>query len=499
MSQTPSPAAAPDVFPPVTSDQWTHLVERELKGTPTSSLTIHNREGYRLRPVYGLDDQPPGVDQPPGAAPFLRGPLPVDVVPAAIPHIVLQRHVDSDLAALHDAVTEDITGGVTGLWLDLRACSIGSPAQLESVLAGIDVQTLRRLALDGCSDGAGRLTMVRNWLVSRDVPPAQVALGLRLDPLGSLARDGALPGSLDSALDNLADAVSACLDGLPAALPITLTAQPIHDAGGSLLHSIGWLLANGAFVLRSLEARGLPPSQVAPRIELHLPLGRDVFSGIAAVRALRVCWTKLLGACGLASPPPARVHADCSRTAASPKDPWVNALRNTSQVFAGMLAGADAITCAPWDAPLGLPESGSRRLARNTHFVLGEEAHLSRIADPAGGSYHVEDLTAELARAGWAALRSIEARGGAAEALSSGWIKKRLDSVWEERVQEIVLKRERITGVSAFPNSAEIVPERRPVPRVDTSDLGGLRIEPLPLRTDTEAWTTTDTLSKGAR
>ena len=499
MSQTPSPAAAPDVFPPVTSDQWTQLVERELKGEPTSSLTTHNREGYRLRPVYGLSDQPPGVDQPPGSAPFRRGPLPVDAVPDAVPHIVLQRHVDTDLAALHEAVMEDVDGGVTGLWIDLRASGITEAIQLESVLAGVDVKTLRRLTLDGSSDGVRRLAMVQGWLLSRATPPAQIALGLRLDPLGTLARDGVLPGSLESALDNLAETVRVCLNDLPAALPITLTSQPIHDAGGSLLHSIGWLLANGAFVLRSLEDRGLPPHQVAPRIELHLPLGRDVFSGIAAVRALRVCWTKLLSACGLTSPPPARVHADCSRTAASPKDPWVNALRNTAQVFAGMLAGADAITCAPWDMPLGLPDSTSRRLARNTHFVLGEEAHLSRIADPTGGSYHVEDLTEELSRASWAALRSIEARGGAADALVSGWIKQRLDSVWEERVQEIQTKKERITGVSAFPNPSEEIPERRPAPRVNPSELDGLRIDPLPLRTDIEAWTTNDTLSKGSR
>lgn len=487
MSQTPSPAAPPDVFPVPTSDQWTARVERELRGASPASLFARTREGYRLQPVYRASDLPPGIDQAPGQAPFLRGPLPVTALPAAVPHVVLQRHVDDDPARLARAVRDDVDGGVTGLWLDLRASGIGSAGALNDVLGDLDVTALRRLALDGCSEGTGRLALVRDALAARGAPAAQVALSLRLDPLGMLARDGALPGTLEAALDVLAEATRACLQDLPAASPITLTAAPVHDAGGSLLHSIGWLLANGAFVLRELERRGLPAPRVAPRIELHLPLGPDVFSAIAAQRALRLTWTRLLTLCGLPTPPPARIHADCSRPSASTQDPWTNALRTTNQVFAGMLGGADAITAAPWDAPLGLPDEGALRLARNTHFVLGEEAHLGQIVDPAGGSFHVEDLTAELARAGWAALRSIDDHGGAADALLSGWIGRRLDSVWEERVHDFAHRKERLAGVTDFPNRRDPIPTRRPAPAVDTSGLTGVRIAALPFRPDEQA------------
>jgi len=489
MSQPPSPAASPDVFPATSSETWSDLVTRELKGASPESLFARTREGYRLQPVYRAEDLPGGIAQAPGVAPFLRGPLPVTDLPDAVTHVVLQRHMDDDLRELAAAVAEDVAGGVTGLWLDLRASGMSTPADLDAVLGDVDVRSLRRLALDGGTDGAERLQLGRDWLAAQSIECAEVALSLRLDPLGTLARDGVLPGSLDDAWDNLATVTRACLRDLPAALPITLTAAPIHDAGGSLLHSIGWLLANGAEVLRALEARGLSPATVAPRIELHLPLGRDVFSGIAAVRALRLAWTKLLRSCGLSSPPPARIHADCSSTAAMTRDPWVNALRTSGQVFAGVVGGADAITAAPWDAPLGIPDTHARRLARNTHFVLGEEAHIGRIVDPAGGSFHVEDLTAELARAGWAALRSIDAQGGAAAALCSGWIAERLSSVWDERAEQIAGKRERITGVSAFPNPNEQIPERRARPTVDLSSLSGLRIQALPTRNDSEPWT----------
>ena len=488
MSQTPSPAASPDVFSSASSDAWAELVRKELKGADPASLFAITRHGYRLQPVYRAEDLPPGIHGAPGEAPFLRGALPLDGVPAAVPHVVLQRHVDDDRDALRDAIAEDVAGGVTGLWIEPRL-GIGGPDGMEHVLGTVDVRGLRRLAVDGGSDGAGRLRMVRDWLSSRNIDPAEIALSLRVDPLGSLLRDGALPGSLDDALDNAADLVSTCLSDLPAALPLTLTAAPIHNAGGSLLHSLGWLLADAVWLLRGLEARGLHPSQVAPRIELHVPLGRDVFGGIAAIRALRLSWHRLLTLCGVDSPPPARVHADCSRVAAADQDPWTNALRTSTQVFAGMTGGADAITAAPWDLPLGVPASGPRRLARNTHFVLGEEAHVARITDPAGGSYHVEDLTAELARAGWAAMRSIEDEGGAAEALISGWIAHRLDSVWHERVSDANAHKEEVLGATIYPNPDEVVPARRPHPTVDVSHYEGVRIAPLPLRPDADAHT----------
>lgn len=487
MSTSSSPAASPDAFPAVTSDDWAALVRKELKGADPATLFAITRHGYRLQPVYRAEDLPAGIDHLPGNPPYLRGPLPIDGLPGARRHVALQRHVDANLEELQAAIAEDVDGGVDGLWLDLRASGIGSPAQLDAVLDGVDPRGLRRLAVDGCTDGDGRLEMVRNWLSTRDIDPAEVALSLRLDPLGSLARDGALPGSVIDALDNLAAMVRTCVEQLPAALPITLTAAPIHDAGGSLLHSIGWLMANGAWVLRGLEERGLAPARVAARIELHLPLGRDVFGGIAAIRACRLAWTRLLEACGVDHPPPARIHADCSRTAATTKDPWVNALRTTTQVFAGIVGGADAITAAPWDLPLGVPDRDGRRTARNTHFVLCEEAHLGRIVDPAGGSYHLEDYTAELARAGWAAMRSIEARGGADQALLSGWIGERLTSVWGERVQDIGDGKDAVLGTTIYPNPDEDVPVRRPHPVPDIGRLHGVRIDPLPFRPDEAA------------
>jgi methylmalonyl-CoA mutase len=143
-------------------------------------------------------------------------------------------------------------------------------------------------------------------------------------------------------------------------------------------------------------------------------------------------------------------------------DPWVNLLRTTVACFAAGVGGADVLTVQPFDAALGLPDSFSRRIARNTQSLLVEEGHLARVLDPAGGSWYVESLTDSLARAAWDWFTEIERAGGLVTALDSGLVRDRIAAAWEERSKRLATRADAITGVSEFPNLAEKLPEREP-------------------------------------
>src|SRR6476469_1462285 len=143
-------------------------------------------------------------------------------------------------------------------------------------------------------------------------------------------------------------------------------------------------------------------------------------------------------------------------------DPWVNLLRTTVACFAAGVGGADVVTVQPFDAALGLPDSFSRRIARNTQSLLVEEGHLARVLDPAGGSWYVESLTDSLATAAWDWFTEIEKAGGLVAALDSGLIRDRIAAAWEERSKRLATRADAITGVSEFPNLAEKLPDREP-------------------------------------
>jgi methylmalonyl-CoA mutase len=147
-------------------------------------------------------------------------------------------------------------------------------------------------------------------------------------------------------------------------------------------------------------------------------------------------------------------------------------LRTTVACFAAGVGGADVVTVQPFDAALGVPDSFSRRIARNTQNLLVEEGHLARVLDPAGGSWYVESLTEELAQAAWAWFTEIERAGGLAAALSSGLVRDRLAAAWEARAKRLARRADPITGVSEFPNLAEKLPEREPA--ADVRPSGGL-------------------------
>jgi methylmalonyl-CoA mutase len=146
------------------------------------------------------------------------------------------------------------------------------------------------------------------------------------------------------------------------------------------------------------------------------------------------------------------------------RDPWVNLLRTTIACFAAAVGGAEAITVAPFDAAIGLSDELARRIARNTQSVLHDESSLARVTDAAGGSWYIESLTDELARAAWSRFTAIERAGGALAALDDGTIEGLLATARNERADDVAHRRAPITGVSEFAFVDEVPVLRPPAP-----------------------------------
>jgi len=136
---------------------------------------------------------------------------------------------------------------------------------------------------------------------------------------------------------------------------------------------------------------------------------------LAKMRAARALWGRVCEASGVSVP--ARIEARSSRRMLSAADPWTNLLRLTAAGFGAGVGGADAVVLDPFDVLIETPTPLAQRQARNIQLILMEEAHLGRVADPAGGSWFVESLTRDLAEAGWAGFQAVEAGGGVVASL----------------------------------------------------------------------------------
>ncbi|MFI8931039.1 methylmalonyl-CoA mutase family protein [Streptomyces sp. NPDC053474] len=460
-------------FPDATHEQWQRLVEGVLRksgkdvsgAAAEEALSTALEDGLSTRPLYTARDAVADVGHP-GFAPFVRGGSAAGA--AATGWDVRQRHATSDPGSTNEAVLADLENGVTSLWLALGPDAL-PVSGLERALDGVYLD-LAPVALDA---GAAYEPAARAFLGLVDaagVAKSAVRGTLGADPLGYEARTGEELGA-DAAVE-LARLLGREYGGLRA---LVVDALPYHEAGGSAAQELGASLATGVAYLRLLTDAGLSLQEACAQLEFRYAATADQFLTIAKLRAARQLWARVAEACGDAGAGAQRQHAVTSPVMMARRDPWVNMLRTTVASLAAGVGGADAVTVLPFDHALGQPDAFARRIARNTSTILLEESHLSRVIDPAGGSWYVERLTAELADAAWAFFQGIERAGGQAAALRSGLLGERLAATWAERSRKLAKRREPITGVSEFPHLGEKPVEREPAPAGPTGGLPRVR------------------------
>jgi methylmalonyl-CoA mutase len=143
-----------------------------------------------------------------------------------------------------------------------------------------------------------------------------------------------------------------------------------------------------------------------------------------------------------------RLHVRTPRRNKSVYDRYTNLLRVTTEAMSAVVGGCDSLTVEPFGF--------DAHLAANVPRILKEESHLDAVADPAGGSYYVEELTDSLARNGWKLLQEVEAAGG--YAVSAGAIEKALAETRAARAQAYSSRRRALVGVNNYPNLTEKAP-----------------------------------------
>ncbi|MFC5290434.1 methylmalonyl-CoA mutase family protein [Actinokineospora guangxiensis] len=455
--------------PEATRAQWRELVAGVLRKTgdvpddvPVESLlTTRTYDGIDIAPLYTAEDADGATAGMPGLPPHTRGARPDGHI--ATGWDVRQRHADPGTTPA--TLLADLEHGVSSLWL--VAGESGIPiGRLGDVLADVYLD-LAPVTLDAGPEFADAAAELLRVHADKGVPAAETRGSLGADPIGHQARTGTAP-DLRAAAALAADAA-----GFPNLRVITVDGLPFHDAGGSDAQELGAAIAAGVAYLRALTGAGLSAERAAQQLEFRFAATADQFLTIAKLRAARRLWARVAEVSGFTAAQ--RQHAVTATAMLSKRDPWVNMLRATLGCFGAGVGGADAVTVLPFDAAIGLPDAFSRRIARNTQAVLLDESRLAGVIDPAGGSWYVEKLTDDLARAAWAWFTEIERAGGVVAALDSGLVAERLAETWERRRDNLAHRRDALTGISEFPNLGEKPVERPAAPPAPTGGLPVVR------------------------
>src|SRR3982751_70634 len=184
---------------------------------------------------------------------------------------------------------------------------------------------------------------------------------------------------------------------------ISISGYHMQEAGATQDLELAYTLADGVEYLRAGLAAGLDIDRFAPRLSFFWAIGMNFFMEIAKLRAARLIWAKLMKQEGA-------------------KDP----------------------------RSLPLPSDFSARIARNTQLFLQQESGTTRIADPWGGSFYVERLTAELAKKAWGHIQEVEELGGMAKAIEAGIPKLRIEEAAAKAQGRIDSGAQSIIGVNKY-------------------------------------------------
>jgi methylmalonyl-CoA mutase len=419
-------------FSPPPLEQWRALVQASLKGAPFEQLRSTTADGIVIEPLYHAEADAPTLAA--RAAPSNDPDRPWDLR-------AVVEHPDPARAA--EQAREALEGGAASILLRIDPTGrdgviVHDQDSLARALAGVMLDAAP-VALD-----AGFLgPRAGDWLsvAAKGAPAAR--LGFHFDPLSAFAETGASPGPVAAHLSAAAQTAARHAGAYPKATFFLASGRAAHEAGGSEGQELGLMAASAlAYAKAGVEA-GMSMAQAFQGVVLGLSVDQAYLEGVAKLRAARAIWARLVEACGVKAE--ARIEARASRRMLSALDPWTNLLRLTAAGFAGGVAGAEAVVLEPFTRPLGAPTDFARRQARNIQLVLMQEASLGRVADPAGGAWYLERLTDQLARAGWTFFQEIEAKGGAAAALESGFVAEAVARVRTERPQAAIV------GASHFP------------------------------------------------
>ncbi|MDN5852417.1 MAG: methylmalonyl-CoA mutase family protein [Actinomycetia bacterium] len=434
---------------------------------PERFLDTQTYDGVTIAPLYTPADELP-ESPPPGQAPFTRG-----TRAGGGWHVSARYGEGGDAPATNRLIVDDLNNGVSSVWLGVDPAGANGvgPAEVGAALEGVllDLAPVRLDAGPAFGDAAEALLAVVDAASVDD--RSQVRLSLGADPFTLQIRNGSPVD--DATFDDAVALAVRAADRPEHIRTLTVDGTVFHDAGASDAEELGECLAAGVAYVRALVDGGLDVAQALDAIEFRNAITDDQFAGIAKLRAFRKAWARVADVLGAPAAGAAQQHAVTSHAMMAQRDPWVNMLRTTLAVFAAGVGGAGDVTVLPFDHALdggapGVSERFAARIARNTQLLLLEESHVGAVADPAGGSWHVERLTGALAGQAWHAFQEIERAGGFASALESGVIVDRIATTRTARFDDIAHRRTSVTGVNEFPNLAE-----SPIASTPTAD-GGL-------------------------
>jgi methylmalonyl-CoA epimerase len=433
MSNGPSKldsSGEPKVF---SVDDWRDRVEQQLEGQGLESLQTTTLEGIAIKPLYTREDLEslPFANTMPGFEPFIRGPQATMYV--GRPWTIRQYAGFSTAEESNRFYRESLAAGgqAISVAFDLathRGYDSDHPRVVGDVgKAGVAIDSVEdmRILFDGIPLERTSVSMTMNGAVlpilaafivageEQGVTPGQLSGTIQNDILKEFMVRNTYIYPPAPSMRIVGDIIAFCSQHMPRFNSVSISGYHMQEAGANAALELAYTLADGKEYIQAALRAGLSVDDFAPRLSFFWGIGMNFYMEIAKLRAARLLWSKIVAEFSPKNPKSSilRTHSQTSGWSLTEQDPYNNIVRTTIEAMAAVFGGTQSLHTNAFDEALGLPTEFSSRIARNTQLILQEEAGLTQVIDPWGGSYMLESLTHELAEEAWDIFQEIEQQG----------------------------------------------------------------------------------------
>jgi methylmalonyl-CoA mutase N-terminal domain/subunit len=255
----------------------------------------------------------------------------------------------------------------------------------------------------------------------------------------------------------ITDVFAYCAREVPHWNTISISGYHMREAGATAVQELAFTLANGIAYVNAALRVGLEVDTFAPRLAFFFDSHNNLLEEVAKFRAARRMWAWIMRERFHARDRRSlmlRFHTQTAGVTLQAQQIDNNVVRVTVQALAAVLGGTQSLHTNAKDEALALPTTENAELALRTQQVLAYESGVADVVDPLAGSYYVEALTDEIERRAWAYIEQIDERGGALQAVESGFIQAEITEAAYEYQRQVERGQRVIVGTNRFQSTA---------------------------------------------
>jgi len=259
----------------------------------------------------------------------------------------------------------------------------------------------------------------------------------------------ALPGARRILVDHIAF----CNRHVPKWNPMSVVGQHMQQAGANPAEAVAFTLSTAIQNAKDCIAAGMDPDEFLPRFTFFFDISISLFEEVAKFRAARRIWARVTREVLGAKDPRSwrfKFHGQTSGVDLTRQQPLNNIARVTVQAIAGILGGLQSLHTDAWDEALSVPSAEGARIAVATQNILREEARLTDVIDPLGGSFYVEKLTDDMQAEIERVMKIVEDAGGMYRAVETGLVQRMIGESARRFQQRIDDGTQTVVGVNAY-------------------------------------------------